>query len=141
MVAAVSSEEKAEAARQAGADETLLYPRGPFDRDGQKALAEDQQDLADLRAGAIRVKRVADVTLVLAPTTVTQIEGDPSVTITATPDTTDLGALSDTVTTTLAGLSDLPAGVSAEAPRSTYWSDMNLPLYSLATPSSGWKPG
>ncbi len=82
--------------------------------DGQKALAEDQQDLADLRAGAIRVKRVADIKLVLAPTTVTQIKGDPSVTITATPDTTDLGALSATVTTTLAGINDLPAGVSAE---------------------------
>jgi NADPH:quinone reductase-like Zn-dependent oxidoreductase len=40
VVAAVSSEEKAEAARQAGADETLVYPRGPFDRDGQKALAD-----------------------------------------------------------------------------------------------------
>jgi multidrug efflux pump subunit AcrB len=82
--------------------------------DGQKELAEDQQDLADLRAGAIRVKRVADIKLVLAPTTVTQIKGDPSVTITATPDTTDLGALSATVTTTLAGINDLPAGVSAE---------------------------
>jgi multidrug efflux pump subunit AcrB len=82
--------------------------------DGQKELAEDQQDLADLRAGAIRVKRVAEVKLVSAPTTVTQIEGDPSVTITATPDTTDLGALSATVTTALAGIPDLPAGVSAE---------------------------
>jgi HAE1 family hydrophobic/amphiphilic exporter-1 len=82
--------------------------------DGQKELAEDQQDLADLRAGAIRVKRVADIKLVLAPTTVTQIEGDPSVTITATPDTTDLGALSATVTTTIAGIPNLPAGVSAE---------------------------
>jgi multidrug efflux pump subunit AcrB len=82
--------------------------------DDQKELAEDQQDLADLRAGAIRVKSVADVTQVQAPTTVTQIEGDPSVTITATPDTTDLGALSATVTTTLAGINDLPAGVSAE---------------------------
>ena len=40
VVAAVSSEEKAEAAREAGADEALVYPRGPFDRDGQKALAE-----------------------------------------------------------------------------------------------------
>ena len=57
---------------------------------------------------------MADVKLVLAPTTVTQIEGDPSVTITATPDTTDLGALSATVTTTIAGITDLPAGVSAE---------------------------
>jgi NADPH:quinone reductase-like Zn-dependent oxidoreductase len=39
VVAAVSSEEKAEAAREAGADATLVYPAGPFDRDGQKALA------------------------------------------------------------------------------------------------------
>jgi NADPH:quinone reductase len=39
VIAAVSSEEKAVAAREAGADETLIYPQGPFDRDGQKALA------------------------------------------------------------------------------------------------------
>ena len=39
VVAAVSSEEKAEAAREAGADATLVYPAGPFDRDGQKGLA------------------------------------------------------------------------------------------------------
>jgi len=36
----VSSEDKAQAARDAGADEAIVYPRGPFDRDGQKALAE-----------------------------------------------------------------------------------------------------
>jgi NADPH2:quinone reductase len=40
VIAAVSSEEKAQAAREAGADEAIVYPRGPFDRDGQKALAE-----------------------------------------------------------------------------------------------------
>jgi NADPH2:quinone reductase len=40
VVAAVSSDEKAQAARQAGADETLVYPSGPFDRDGQKALSQ-----------------------------------------------------------------------------------------------------
>ncbi len=40
VIAAVSSEEKAEAARAAGADATLVYPRGPFDKDGQKALAQ-----------------------------------------------------------------------------------------------------
>jgi len=40
VIAAVSSEEKAAAAREAGADEAIVYPRGPFDRDGQKALAE-----------------------------------------------------------------------------------------------------
>jgi NADPH:quinone reductase-like Zn-dependent oxidoreductase len=39
VIAAVSSEEKAQAARDAGADEALVYPAGPFERDGQKALA------------------------------------------------------------------------------------------------------
>jgi NADPH:quinone reductase-like Zn-dependent oxidoreductase len=40
VVAAVSSEEKAAAARTAGADETILYGRAPFDKDQSKALAE-----------------------------------------------------------------------------------------------------
>lgn len=40
VVAAVSSDDKAAAATAAGADVTLVYPRGPFDKDGQKALAE-----------------------------------------------------------------------------------------------------
>jgi len=40
VVAAVSSEEKAAAARAAGADETLVYGRAPFDKDQSKALAE-----------------------------------------------------------------------------------------------------
>ena len=33
VVAAVSSEEKAAAVREAGADAVLIYPRGPFDKD------------------------------------------------------------------------------------------------------------
>ena len=40
VIAAVSSEEKAQAARDAGADEAIVYPPGPFDKDGQKALAQ-----------------------------------------------------------------------------------------------------
>jgi NADPH:quinone reductase-like Zn-dependent oxidoreductase len=40
VVAAASSEEKAEAARAAGADSVLVYPGGPFDKDGSKALAQ-----------------------------------------------------------------------------------------------------
>jgi NADPH:quinone reductase-like Zn-dependent oxidoreductase len=40
VVAAVSSEEKAAAAREAGADDVLVYGRAPFDRDQSKALAE-----------------------------------------------------------------------------------------------------
>jgi NADPH2:quinone reductase len=44
VVAAVSSEEKAAAARAAGADAVMIYPRGPFDRDGAKALAQQFKD-------------------------------------------------------------------------------------------------
>jgi len=40
VVAAASSEEKVEAARGWGAASGIVYPRGPFDRDGQKKLAE-----------------------------------------------------------------------------------------------------
>jgi len=40
VIAAVSSEEKAAAARAAGADDVLIYPRAPFDREQSKALAE-----------------------------------------------------------------------------------------------------
>jgi NADPH:quinone reductase len=40
VVAAVSSEAKAEAAREAGADDVVIYPRGPFDKEGAKALAQ-----------------------------------------------------------------------------------------------------
>ena len=40
VVAAVSSEDKARAARDAGADEAIVYPRAPFDKDQSKALAE-----------------------------------------------------------------------------------------------------
>ncbi|MFV0644398.1 MAG: NADPH:quinone oxidoreductase family protein [Sphingomonadaceae bacterium] len=39
VVAAVSSEEKAAIAREAGADETLVYPRAPFDKATSKDLA------------------------------------------------------------------------------------------------------
>ena len=40
VVAAVSSEEKAAAATAAGADETIVYGRAPFDKEASKALAE-----------------------------------------------------------------------------------------------------
>ena len=40
VVAAVSSDEKAAAAVQAGADETIVYGRAPFDREQSRALAD-----------------------------------------------------------------------------------------------------
>ena len=41
VVAAVSSDEKAKVAKDAGADETVVYGRPPFDKDASKALAGD----------------------------------------------------------------------------------------------------
>lgn len=40
VVAGVSSEAKAKAAKEFGADETLVYPKGELDRDAQKALSK-----------------------------------------------------------------------------------------------------
>ena len=44
VVAAVSTEEKGEVARKAGADEIVIYPRAPFDKDQSKALAQAFKD-------------------------------------------------------------------------------------------------
>ncbi|MDM7957128.1 NADPH:quinone oxidoreductase family protein [Blastomonas sp.] len=44
VVAAVSSEAKAEAARASGADEVVVYARQPFDKDQSKALANAFKD-------------------------------------------------------------------------------------------------
>ncbi len=40
VIAAVSSEEKADVCRRAGADEAIVYGRAPFDKDQSKALAD-----------------------------------------------------------------------------------------------------
>src|SRR4051812_30057387 len=40
VIAAASSQEKVDLCLSRGADKGLVYPRGPFDRDGQKALGE-----------------------------------------------------------------------------------------------------
>ena len=40
VIAAASSEEKASAARDAGADAVVVYPLGPFDKGGLKALSQ-----------------------------------------------------------------------------------------------------
>jgi NADPH:quinone reductase-like Zn-dependent oxidoreductase len=40
VIGAVSSEEKAEAVRAAGADHVIVYPQGPFDKEGSKALSQ-----------------------------------------------------------------------------------------------------
>ena len=44
VIAAVSSEEKAEVARKAGADEVVIYGRPPFDKDQSRTLAQQFKD-------------------------------------------------------------------------------------------------
>ena len=44
VIAGVSSEEKAAAARKAGADDVVIYPRAPFDKDTSKAVAQQFKD-------------------------------------------------------------------------------------------------
>ena len=73
VVAAVSSQEKASAATEAGADEVLIYPRGPFDK-VQARLATGNRDALD---AAIRVA-VARRWL--------RSDGDPPSTVTLTGD-------------------------------------------------------
>ena len=82
-------------------------------REKQQKLQDEQEALADVRAKPVKVKDVAKVQEVLAPTTVTQIEGTPSVTITATPEGKDLGALTATIQSRLDAMTDLPPGVTA----------------------------
>jgi NADPH:quinone reductase-like Zn-dependent oxidoreductase len=40
VVGAVSSQEKAQAVREAGADDVVVYPRGPLDKEASRALAD-----------------------------------------------------------------------------------------------------
>jgi multidrug efflux pump subunit AcrB len=79
----------------------------------QQKLQDEQEALPDVRAKPVKVKDVAKISEVLAPTTVTQIEGTPSVTITATPEASDLGALTATIQSRLVAITDLPPGVTA----------------------------
>ncbi len=81
--------------------------------DRQSDLAEEQKDIADVRAKPIQVRDIAKVRQELAPSTVTQIDGIRAVTLTATPETDNLGALTETVQQRLAAL-ELPAGVDVE---------------------------
>jgi multidrug efflux pump subunit AcrB len=82
-------------------------------RKKQQKLQDEQEALADVRAKPVKVKDVAKVQQVLAPTTVTQIEGTPSVTITSTPEASDLGSLTATIQSRLDAMTDLPPGVTA----------------------------
>ncbi|HZA03043.1 MAG TPA: efflux RND transporter permease subunit [Propionibacteriaceae bacterium] len=97
-----------------GDDQQALGDKQEELADAQTDLAEEQSDIADVRASPIRVSDIAKVATEPAPSAVTQIDGIRAVTLTATPEAEDLGALTQTVQTQLNGLPDVPAGVSIE---------------------------
>ncbi len=82
--------------------------------DAQSDLADEQGDIADVRAKPIRVSDIAKVSTEQTPSAVTQIDGIRAVTLTATPDVEDLGALTQTVQSRLDGLPGVPAGVTID---------------------------
>ena len=53
VVAAVSSAAKAAAATEAGADRTLIYGRGPFDKDSARGLAQSFKDAVGSRGADV----------------------------------------------------------------------------------------
>ena len=92
---------------------TEQVSKGADQRAEQQDLADEQAALTDVRASAIRVKDVAKVQQVLAPTTVRQIDATPSVTVSGTPVGADLGALTSTIQQRLDNPEALPTGVTA----------------------------
>ncbi|CAA9288239.1 MAG: RND multidrug efflux transporter; Acriflavin resistance protein, partial [uncultured Friedmanniella sp.] len=82
-------------------------------REQSEELSDEQQAVADVRAEPLTVGDLADVEQVLAPSTVTQIDGIRAVTVSANPTASDLGELTQTVQTRLDAL-DVPAGITVE---------------------------
>lgn len=76
-------------------------------------LAQAQKDLEKIKATAVKVSDLASVTVVNAPATITRIDGERAITVSATPKGGDLGASSFAVDTAIAEL-DLPDGVSLD---------------------------
>lgn len=60
VVAAVSTEEKAEICRHHGADETVIYGRGPYDAEGRKGLTEAFKQAAGERGFDVIYDPVGD---------------------------------------------------------------------------------
>jgi HAE1 family hydrophobic/amphiphilic exporter-1 len=110
---AEKAEEAAKKADDAADKADEQIEKSKEQRKEQEELADEQKEIADVRADPIRVKDVAEIKQVLAPTTVTQIDGTPSVTVTATPEAGDLGALTQTIQQRLDAPENQTAGVTA----------------------------
>ncbi len=81
--------------------------------DDQKKLADEQEDLADVKAKAITVGDVASVKTEDAPTTVRRTDLKQAVTITATPNGSDLGTVTAALKSTVDAF-PVPAGLEVD---------------------------
>ncbi|WP_431896863.1 efflux RND transporter permease subunit [Nonomuraea sp. bgisy101] len=72
---------------------------------------EDVEEVEKLKVGAVKVSQVAKVSQVDGPTQITRIDGERSATVSAKASASDLGSLTQALTTKLDGLA-LPAGAS-----------------------------
>jgi HAE1 family hydrophobic/amphiphilic exporter-1 len=80
-------------------------------QDKQKAISDASMDAQDATADAIPLSAVASVKLVTAPAMITRVGGVRAATLTASSESSDLGATTAEITTGLASL-DLPDGVT-----------------------------
>jgi HAE1 family hydrophobic/amphiphilic exporter-1 len=80
-------------------------------QDKQQAITDASKDAAKATADPVRLKAVAEVSVVDAPNVITRVDGVRAATLTATSEGTDLGATTTAITNGIAAL-DLPDGVN-----------------------------
>ncbi|MBK8445594.1 MAG: efflux RND transporter permease subunit [Micropruina sp.] len=77
----------------------------------QQSIQDDSKAAADATADPVRLKEVAAVKLVQAPSSITRVNGIRAATVSASSESSDLGTTTAQITQGIAGL-DLPSGVS-----------------------------
>lgn len=80
-------------------------------QDKQQAIADAGKAAGKATADAIKLKAVADVKIVAAPASVTRVDGTRAATLTASSESSNLGATTTQITTGIAAL-NLPDGVT-----------------------------
>ena len=77
----------------------------------QQSIQDDSKAAADATADPVRLKEVAAVKLVQAPSSITRVNGIRAATVSASSESSDLGTTTAQITQGIAGL-ELPSGVS-----------------------------
>ncbi len=80
-------------------------------QDKQEAIQDASKAAADATADPVRLRQVAKVTMVQAPSTITRVNGIRAATVSGSSESSDLGATTAAITAGIASL-DLPQGVT-----------------------------